>query len=52
MIMTRPRNPTATDPRLKKGHAHRSKKDYDRKLEKQKLKRELERGSEQDKKRD
>lgn len=39
-----PRNPTATDPLLKKGHAHRSKKDYDRRLEKQKLKHELHEG--------
>ncbi len=38
--MNKPRNPSATDPRLKKGHAHRSKKDYDRRQEKQKLKRE------------
>jgi hypothetical protein len=30
----KPRNTTATDPRLKKGHAHKSKKDYDRKREK------------------
>jgi len=34
----KPRNTTATDPRLKKGHAHKSKKDYDRKQEKQKAK--------------
>jgi len=27
----KPKNTTATDPRLKKGHAHKSKKDYDRK---------------------
>ncbi len=38
------RNTTATDPRLKKGHAHKSKKDYNRKEEKQKLKDELSRG--------
>ena len=37
----KPRNATATDPRLKKGHAHKSKKDYDRKAEKRSLKREL-----------
>ena len=47
-IMTSPRNPTATDPRLKKGHAHRSKKDYDRKHEKRKLRRELEKPQKQD----
>ena len=34
----KPRNETATDPRLKKGHAHKSKKDYDRKQQKKDLK--------------
>jgi hypothetical protein len=37
----KPRNTTATDPRLKKGHAHKSSKDYDRKREKQVPKGEL-----------
>jgi hypothetical protein len=38
------RNTTATDPRLQKGHAHKSKKDYNRKEEKKKLKEELSKG--------
>ena len=38
----KPRNKTATSPLMKKGHAHKSKKDYDRKREKVKLKKELE----------
>ena len=42
----KPRNTTARDPRLKKGHAHKSKKDYDRKEQKKKLKEELGRGKE------
>lgn len=37
-MTTKPRNPTATDPRLKKGHAHKSRKDYDRKAQKKQLK--------------
>jgi len=39
----KPRNKTATSPLMKKGHAHKSKKDYDRKREKEKLKKEIER---------
>ena len=38
----KPRNTIATDPRLKKGHAHKSKNDYDRKREKKVAKHELE----------
>jgi hypothetical protein len=38
----KPRNTTATDPRLKKGHAHKSKNDYDRKKEKKVATHELE----------
>jgi len=34
----KPRNTTATDPRLKKGHVYQSKKDYDRKEDKKILK--------------
>jgi len=37
-MTTKPRNSTATDPRLKKGHAHKSGKDYDRKVQKKQLK--------------
>jgi hypothetical protein len=40
----KPRNPTATDPRLQKSHAHKSKKDYNRKEEKKKLEEELSKG--------
>jgi len=34
----KPRNKTAISPLMKKGHAHKSKKDYDRKREKAELK--------------
>lgn len=37
----KPRNKTATSPLLKKGHAHRSKKDYDRKRDKVGLQKEI-----------
>jgi len=37
-MTNKPRNATATDPRLKKGHAHKSAKDYDRKAQKKQLK--------------
>ena len=38
----KPRNKTATSALMKKGHAHKSKKDYDRKREKAELKKEVE----------
>ncbi len=37
----KPRNKTAISPLMKKGHVHKSKKDYDRKLEKDKLREEI-----------
>jgi hypothetical protein len=37
----KPRNKPATSPLMKKGHAHKSIKDYDRKREKLKLKSEI-----------
>ena len=42
LLKMKPRNKTAISPLLKKGHAHTSKKDYDRKREKLALKKELE----------